>query len=82
MTHTSLTDWPCKYEFRIWGHLSNQCHPWLADMKVTELSSGETLLVGQMEDQAALYGLLSRMRDLGILLLSVNRMQERIENSF
>lgn len=76
MPHTSITDWPSTYEFRICGYLSNKRLPWLEDLNVTELSNGETLLAGQLEDLAALYGLLSRMRDLGLLLLSVNRVQD------
>lgn len=75
-----MTDWPSTYEFKICGYLSNQRLIWLEDLSVTELSNGETLLVGQMEDQAALYGLLSRMRDLGLLLLSVNRLQPQRNN--
>lgn len=74
-----MTDWPSTYEFRIGGYLSNQRLPWLADLNVTELSNGETRLVGELEDQAALYGLLSRMRDLGLLLLLVRRLQENDE---
>jgi hypothetical protein len=79
MRHTSRTDWPSTYEFRIYGYLSSQRLPWLADMTVTELDNGETCFVGQLEDLAALYGLLSRMRDLGLLLLSVNRLQNSKE---
>jgi hypothetical protein len=79
MRHKLMTDWPSNYEFRIYGYLNNKRVPWLADLTVTEQSNGETLLVGQMEDLAALYGLLSRMRDLGLLLISVNRLQESDE---
>lgn len=79
MMQTSMTDWPSKYEFRINGYISRQRFSWFADLNVTELSNGETLFVGQMEDLAALYGLLSRMRDLGLLLISVNRLQEKAE---
>lgn len=72
-----MPDWPSCYEFRIRGHLINtQRSPWFAQMSITALPNGETLLVGLIEDQAALYGLLSRIRDLGVLLLSVNRLQE------
>lgn len=76
MTNTESMEWPSLYEFRINGYLSKQRLPWLADFNVAELSNGETLLIGQLEDLAALYGLLSRMRDLGLLLLSVRRLQE------
>jgi len=76
MNQSMTPDWPSCYEFRIRGYLSAQRSPWLAQMSITALPNGETLLVGQLEDQAALYGLLSRIRDLGVLLLSVNRLQE------
>ena len=74
-------DWPSRYEFRIRGYLRAQRSPWLAQMSITPLpNNGETLLVGLFEDQAALYGLLSRIRDLGVLLLSVNRLQDAGEH--
>ena len=76
MSQFSTPDWPSCYEFKIRGYLSAQRSPWLAQMSITALPNGETLLVGLIEDQAALYGLLSRIRDLGLLLLSVNRRQE------
>lgn len=76
MNQPIRTDWPSYYEFRIKGYLSAQRYPWLAQMSITALPNGETLLVGLLEDQAALYGFLSRIRDLGVLLLSVNRRQE------
>ena len=76
MSQTLTPDWPSCYEFRIKGYLSAQRVPWFAELGVTPLPNGETLLVGFIEDQAALYGLLSRLRDLGVLLLSVNRLQD------
>jgi hypothetical protein len=69
-------DWPSCYEFRIRGYLSTRRFPWLAQMNITALPNGETRLVSLFEDQAALYGFLSRIRDMGVLLLSVNRLQE------
>jgi len=79
MNQSMTADWPCCYEFRIRGYLSAQRSLWLAQMSIIALPNDETLLVGLIEDQAALYGLLSRIRDLGVLLLSVNRLQEADE---
>lgn len=77
MSQTLTPDWPCCYEFRIKGYFKAQRVPCFAEeLSVTPLSNGETRLVGLIEDQAALYGLLSRIRDMGVLLLSVNRLQE------
>ena len=76
MSESITPDWPSCYEFRIRGYLSAQRSPWLAQLNITALPNDETLLVGMIEDQSALYGLLSRIRDLGVLLLSVNRRQE------
>lgn len=81
MSQTPAPDWPSCYEFRIWGYFSAQRSPWFAELSVTPLPNGETRLVGLIEDQAALYGLLSRIRDLGALLLSVNRLPEAGEKS-
>lgn len=76
MSQTPTPDWPSHYEFRIRGYFSDQRFPWFAELDITPLPNGETRLVGLIEDQAALYGLLSRIRDLGVLLLSVNRLRE------
>lgn len=77
MDQTQAPDWPSYYEFRIRGYFSDQRLPWFSDMSITELPQGETCLIGCIEDQAALYGLLSRIRDLGVLLLAVNRLNGR-----
>ena len=61
------------YEIRVWGKLDPRWSRRLADMEVLPQQSGETLITGPVADQAALYGLLSRMRDLGLVLISVQR---------
>jgi hypothetical protein len=64
------------YELRISGRLGNSTRTWFEDLDVTvdESSSPvQTIIQGSMRDQAALYGLISRIRDLGLTLLSVNR---------
>lgn len=61
------------YQIRIKGHLDSCRLRTFADLTITYDLCGETILTGPMPDQAALYGLLNRLRDLGIPLLSVNR---------
>jgi hypothetical protein len=61
------------YEIRVGGHIDNRRARQLGDMALTHLPGGETLLVGPVADQAALFGLLSRIRDLGIVLISLQR---------
>jgi len=67
------------YELRISGRLGNFTQTWFEDMEVTvdESSSPvQTIIQGPIRDEAALYGLISRFRDLGLTLLSVNRVEE------
>ncbi len=60
------------YQIRVKGQLSPQWTEWFDNMVLTVESNGDTLLTGLVADQAALYGLLKKVRDLGIPLLSVN----------
>ena len=67
------------YELRISGRLGDSTQTWFEDMDVIvdESSSPvQTIIQGPMRDQAALYGLISRIRDLGLTLLSVNRVEQ------
>jgi len=59
------------YQIRIKGHLSHQWTDWFEGLTITLEDNGVTLLRGLVVDQAALYGLLRKVRDLGIPLLSV-----------
>jgi hypothetical protein len=59
------------YEIRVKGHLHHRWSPWLYDFDVTHLSDGTTALTGALPDAAAVYGLLSRLRDMGLVLLSL-----------
>ena len=63
------------YEIRIRGHLDDRWANWFEDMTITLEDSGDTILSGPVIDQAALHGLLKRVRDLGLPLLSVNRVE-------
>lgn len=64
-------DEPVNYQIRIKGHLSPQWTDWFESMTVTLEENGETLLTGTVVDQAALHGVLKKVRDLGMPLLSV-----------
>ena len=61
------------YEIRIQGHLDSRWTTWFEDLSLTRLPDGTTLLQGRVVDQAALHGLLQRIRDLGLSLHSVTR---------
>ena len=62
---------PLVYQIRIKGHLGRQWTDWFGGLTITLESNGETLLTGSVADQAALHGLLKKVRDLGMPLLSV-----------
>jgi hypothetical protein len=63
---------PEYYEIKVKGQLDQRWSEWFADLNLTYLEGDETLLSGLLPDQAAIYGLLERMRDLNLTLLSVN----------
>ena len=63
------------YQIRIKGHLSHQWTDWFEGLTITLEEDGNTLLTGPVIDQAALHGLLRKVRDVGIPLLAVNRIQ-------
>ena len=63
------------YQIRIKGHLGRQWTDWFEGLTITLEDNGETLLTGPVVDQAALHGLLRKVRDLGMPLLSVIRLQ-------
>ena len=65
------------YQIRLKGCLPGQWSEWFGGMAVTLEESGDTLITGSVVDQAALHGLLKKVRDLGIPLISVNRICEK-----
>ena len=60
------------YEIRIKGHLDLSWGDWFEPLAITHEISGNTVLAGDLPDQAALHGVLRKVRDLGIALVSVN----------
>lgn len=65
----------CKlYEIRIEGHLHGDWHDWFGEMTLGCRPDGTLALTGPVADQAALFGLLARIRDLGLTLVAVNQL--------
>ncbi len=59
-------------EIRIAGQLDRQWAEWFEGFRLVYTEAGETILTGPVADQAALYGLMAKLRDLGVKLLAVN----------
>jgi hypothetical protein len=69
------TDQPVNYEIRIKGHLGHQWEDWFGSLTITLEDNGDTLITGPVVDQAALHGLLKKVRDLGMPLISVREVE-------
>jgi hypothetical protein len=72
---------PEHYEIKIKGHLDPHWSDWFAGLELTHLEGDETLLSGSLPDQAALHGLLERIRDLNLTLISVTYCDPSIQYS-
>ena len=66
---------PMVYQIRIKGHLGREWTDWFDGLTIRLTDNGETLLTGPVVDQAALHGLLRKVRDLGMPLISVTRVR-------
>jgi hypothetical protein len=66
---------PMVYQIRIKGHLGPQWRDWFGGLAITLEDNGDTLLTGPVVDQAALHGLLRKVRDLGMPLISAIRIR-------
>ena len=74
MTRPNKSHLPVNYRIKLKGHLDNKWSDWFAEMAISS-EGGETILIGRLADQAALHGLLIRIRDLNLTLLQVERME-------
>ena len=72
---TTSADQAPLYEIRLMGHLGREWTDWFGGMAVALTEDGDTLLTGPVADQAALFGLLRKVRDLGLPLVSINEMR-------
>ena len=63
------------YEIRVESHLDQLWLEWFDGITLAYGDNGETILIGAMQDQAALYSMLMKMRDLGLTLVSVRRVE-------
>jgi hypothetical protein len=61
------------YELRVQGHLDDRWSDWLGGLAVRRQTDGTTVLAGSVVDQAGLHGVITRIRDIGLPLLSVQR---------
>ena len=75
MSSDTGPDQPTTYQVRIKGHLGPEWTDWFGGLAITLENNGDTLLTGLVIDQAALHGLLRRVRDLGMPLVSVSQMK-------
>ena len=76
-TSAGHPDEPGRYEIRLKGHLASRWATWFDGMTLTAGSDGTTVLEGPVVDQAALHGLLHKVRDIGLPLISVTRLDTR-----
>ena len=75
MTDGREFDTQAIYQIRVRGNLDRKWSDWFDGFTITLQANDETLLVGPVADQAALHGLLAKIRDLGLPLLSVRRIK-------
>ncbi len=67
------------YRIRVGGHLDIGWSEWFEGLRLTHETKGETVLSGSIVDEAALHGVLAKVRDLGLPLLAVNRVEPGFE---
>jgi len=66
---------PAVYQIRLQENLEPPWSEWFEELEVTHVTNGGTLLTGMVTDQAALHGLIRKIRDLGLTLVSLQRME-------
>ncbi len=73
-TNNLSRDGPIDYEITVQGCLDETWSTWFDGLTIRCLDGGKTIMTGQMADQPALYGILKKIRDLGVVLVSVNQL--------
>ena len=81
MSNPAIRDEEALYEIKVKGHLDPSWSGWLDGLTIEPQAQGETLLTGPVRDQAALHGLLNKIRDLGLPLLLVKRLSQDEANT-
>jgi hypothetical protein len=72
---------PGRYEIRLKGHLDSRWATWFDGLSLTNESDGTTIIRGPVVDQAALHGLLQKVRDVGLPLVSVTQVEPHQPNA-
>ena len=75
MSETSTANGAGRYEIRLKGHLDSRWASWFDGLTLTNCSDGTTVISGPVVDQSALHGLLQKVRDVGVPLISVTRLE-------
>jgi hypothetical protein len=75
MQNEHLSSQKKRYQIRIEGVLDSKWGDWFDKFEISSITGDETLLTGTVEDQAALHGLLAKIRNLGLSLLSINQVE-------
>lgn len=75
MTDSPNRQMPACYQLRIAGHLDQHWSAWFEDLDLAHEPDGTTSLTGAIADQAALHGLLTKIRDLGVTLISLTALE-------
>ena len=74
-TSTGPHHGPARYEIRLRGHLDSRWATWFDGLSLSNENDGTTIIGGQVADQSALHGLLQKVRDLGLPLISVTQVE-------
>jgi hypothetical protein len=74
-------DTPTLYQIRVKGHLDETLATWFENFTISNQEDGDTLLTGPIQDQSALHGILNRISNLGLALISVNVRPEEDEKN-
>jgi hypothetical protein len=72
---------PLFYEIRVEGHIGDSWSSWFEGMTIRHEGSGETVLSGMLVDEAALHGVLMKIRDLGLPLVEVKRLTASVDTT-